>query len=126
MFKKILNKATKEVEQLGIEHEPPKGGKHGEGARASHAAHGGGKAPASAAGKAAGDVPNVSKTKFDIAGLPINVFGLKELTPPSSGGMPDVCLVFHMHGRTGSADREEPLVREIYGDIMQAKTQMQG
>lgn len=62
----------------------------------------------------------------DVAGIPVNVFGLNNLTPPSQGGVPDVCLSIHMHGRTGSAKNEEGLIKEIYNHTMTARQQLAG
>lgn len=73
--------------------------------------------------------PQLSKTKLDIGGLPVNVFGLDELTPSSSRSSavppPEVCLAIHMHGRGGSADNEEELVRHLY-DRVQRSAQERG
>ena len=35
--------------------------------------------------------------------------------------VPEVCLVIHMHGRTGSARREDDLVRKLYGYTQEAR-----
>jgi dienelactone hydrolase len=62
--------------------------------------------------------PHLSKTEIDIGGLPINVFGLEQLTPSFSRASapppPEVCVAIHMHGRLGSADNEEDLVRHLF------------
>lgn len=61
---------------------------------------------------------SVSKTKVNVGGLPVNVFGLEQLTPrPSRASAPPpppVCVFIHLHGRGGSADNEEQLVRHLY------------
>lgn len=63
----------------------------------------------------------VSKSFVDVAGLPVNVFGLEELTmSPSRASAPpppDVCVVIHLHGRGGSADNEEKIARQLYDRI---------
>ena len=73
--------------------------------------------------------PSLSKTALDIGGLPINVFGLDELTPSSSRASapapPEVCIAIHMHGRGGTADNEEKLVRHLY-DRIQRSAQREG
>ena len=42
-----------------------------------------------------------SCTTIDVAGTPVNVYGLSELSRGSNGAAPEVCITFHMHGRTG-------------------------
>ncbi|UZJ57275.1 hypothetical protein CBS101457_006595 [Exobasidium rhododendri] len=73
--------------------------------------------------------PLLSKTKLNLGGLPVNVFGLKELTPSysraSAPAPPEVCVVIHMHGRGGTADNEEGLVRHLY-DRANRSAQEQG
>ncbi|EST07702.1 hypothetical protein PSEUBRA_002799 [Kalmanozyma brasiliensis GHG001] len=68
---------------------------------------------------------DISKVVVDIAGLPVNVFGLNELTPAPSRASapppPPVCLIIHMHGRGGSADNEEKIVRQLYDRISRDK-----
>lgn len=83
-----------------------------EGAQAPAAghAHRGAGAHASA-GRSSGG-PSV--TTVDLAGLTVYVHGLKELTPPSQAGVPDVCVAVHMHGRTGSARHERTLANELW------------
>ncbi|WFC99182.1 hypothetical protein MYAM1_001926 [Malassezia yamatoensis] len=65
-----------------------------------------------------------SLTKIDVAGLPVNVYGMQQLTPVSRNGVPEVCITIHMHGRTGSAMKEESLVKEIYSHAMQSRMQI--
>ncbi|KDN41068.1 alpha/beta-hydrolase [Tilletiaria anomala UBC 951] len=70
---------------------------------------------------------SISKTEFDIGGLPINVFGMDELTPvysrASAAPPPPVCVIIHMHGRTGSANNEEHIARQLYDRIDRCKRQ---
>ncbi|WFD30938.1 hypothetical protein MSPP1_001964 [Malassezia sp. CBS 17886] len=63
-------------------------------------------------------VPDPSVTTFDLAGLPVHVYGLEQMTPMSPRGVPDVCISIHMHGRTGSSRKEDELVRELWHDTM--------
>lgn len=67
----------------------------------------------------------ISKSMFDLAGLPVNVFGLSELTPAparaSAPPPPPVCIVIHLHGRAGSADNEEKIARQLYDRISRDK-----
>lgn len=153
MFKKILNKAAKELDGNSGGGQKKHGGKHGgsgnsgdhSGGRAA-GGRGGGKHHGADAGAAAGAGAGVggasggagaastagagfqgtsgsapSKTVIDIVGLSVSVYGLDQLTPPSAGGVPDICLVVHMHGRTGSAKKEDKLVRELYGNMMNGR-----
>ena len=64
---------------------------------------------------------DISKTQIDLAGLPVNVFGLDELTPATSRASapppPEVCVVIHLHGRSGSADNEEKIARQLWDRI---------
>ncbi|SNX83137.1 uncharacterized protein MEPE_01843 [Melanopsichium pennsylvanicum] len=68
---------------------------------------------------------DISKAIIDLAGLPVNVFGLDELTPAPSRASapppPPVCIVIHMHGRGGSADKEENIARQLYDRIARDK-----
>ncbi len=68
---------------------------------------------------------DISKSIVDIAGLPVNVFGLDELTPAPSRASaptpPPVCLIIHMHGRGGSADNEDRIARQLYDRISREK-----
>ncbi|SPO21937.1 uncharacterized protein UTRI_01924_B [Ustilago trichophora] len=72
---------------------------------------------------------DISKSIVDIAGLPVNVFGLDELTPAPSRASapppPPVCVVIHMHGRGGSADNEEKIARQLYDRIARDKEDYQ-
>lgn len=76
--------------------------------------------------------PELSKTRISVGGLPVNVFGLSELTPSTSRALrprvPDVAVVIHMHGRGGSADKEERIVRHLWDCVnrSRARTQRQG
>ncbi|WFD43272.1 hypothetical protein MPSI1_001933 [Malassezia psittaci] len=65
-----------------------------------------------------------SLTKLDVAGLPVNVYGMQQLTPVSRNGVPEVCISIHMHGRTGSAMKEESLVKEMYSHAMNSRMQI--
>lgn len=71
--------------------------------------------------------PNLSKTKRNIGGLNVNIFGLEELTLASSrssaASPPDLCIAIHMHGRGGSADNEEKIVRQIWDRVERSKRQ---
>lgn len=62
-----------------------------------------------------------SRDTFDIAGLPVFVYGLSQLSPPTEKGCPEVCIAIHMHGRTGSAKREDDLARELWRSTMSAR-----
>ncbi|PWN52502.1 hypothetical protein IE53DRAFT_385043 [Violaceomyces palustris] len=74
--------------------------------------------------------PSLSKVRIDLAGLPINVFGLKELTPvparASAPPPPEVCAIIHMHGRCGDADGEEKIVRQLWDKVERLKMQAGG
>lgn len=65
--------------------------------------------------------PQLSKRTFNIGGLPVNVFGLDELSHSPSRATappaPNICLAIHMHGRGGSADNEEELVRHLWDRV---------
>ena len=67
-----------------------------------------------------------SCTTIDVAGMPVNVYGLSELSRGSHGGAPEVCITFHMHGRTGSARREHDLVRELWQNAVGEREGLQG
>lgn len=73
-------------------------------------------APAAPSSSSSSSSP--SQTHFDIAGLPIIVYGLNELTPSASSSTaprpPDVCVSFHLHGRGGDAKNEDHICRGIY------------
>ncbi|WFD25969.1 hypothetical protein MNAN1_000942 [Malassezia nana] len=71
-------------------------------------------------------VPEPSCTTVDVAGLPVHVYGLEQLTPARQGGPPEVCIAFHMHGRTGSAKKEDSLVRELYRNTMMERAALVG
>lgn len=71
-------------------------------------------------------VPEPSCTVVDVAGLPVHVYGLEQLTPARQGGVPEVCIAFHMHGRTGSAKKEDSLVRELYRNTMMERAALVG
>ncbi|KAN0066510.1 hypothetical protein ACQY0O_000604 [Thecaphora frezii] len=72
---------------------------------------------------------SVSKRQVDLAGLPISVFGLDELTPAPSRASapppPEVCVVIHLHGRGGSADNEEKIARQLWDRIRRDKAAYQ-
>ncbi|KII84049.1 hypothetical protein PLICRDRAFT_46391 [Plicaturopsis crispa FD-325 SS-3] len=57
---------------------------------------------------------HVSKETLPIAGLLVNVFGLKELRAHK----PPITVLFHLHGRGGSALREQTLCRTLYAGIV--------
>ena len=67
-----------------------------------------------------------SCTTIDVAGTPVNVYGLSELSRGSNGAAPEVCITFHMHGRTGSARREHDLVRELWQNAVGEREGLQG
>ena len=67
-----------------------------------------------------------SCTTIDVAGTPVNVYGLSELSRGSNGEAPEVCITFHMHGRTGSARREHDLVRELWQNAVGEREGLQG
>ena len=145
MFKNLLNKGEKKIENLeknlsgdkkhqgSHNHHTQSSGGHKAGAGAAagagagaagaggayqHHQHGSGAPPSG------GSQPNV--TQVDIAGLPVNVYGLNNLTPGSGNNVPDVCISIHMHGRTGSAKNEDGLARELYQNTMNARQSMGG
>ncbi|CAO1627264.1 unnamed protein product [Parajaminaea phylloscopi] len=59
-----------------------------------------------------------SASVVDIAGLPVTVYGLAELTPSASSSSaprpPEVCVSFHLHGRGGDAKNEEDIAIRLY------------
>ncbi|CAO1638196.1 unnamed protein product [Sympodiomycopsis kandeliae] len=61
---------------------------------------------------------SVSKTGYNICGLPVTVYGLSSLTPSSSRSsapnLPPVCISIHLHGRGGSAETDDDVCRGIY------------
>ena len=59
----------------------------------------------------------VSRHIYDLAGLPVNVYGLDELSKKVQGKAPPVAVVIFLHGRTRSALIEDFLVRILYGNI---------
>lgn len=65
--------------------------------------------------------PTLSKKLVNIGGLPVSVYGLDELTPASSRALapspPEVCIAIHMHGRGGTANNEEKIVRQIWDRV---------
>lgn len=69
---------------------------------------------------------SISNSVVDLAGLPVNVFGLSELTPAparaSATPPPPVCVVVHLHGRGGTADKEENIARQLYDRISRDKS----
>ena len=71
-------------------------------------------------------VAEPSCTIVNVAGLPVHVYGLEQLTPPHQGAVPEVCITFHMHGRTGSAKNEDSLVRELYRNTMAERASLEG
>ncbi|PWZ02485.1 hypothetical protein BCV70DRAFT_168376 [Testicularia cyperi] len=68
---------------------------------------------------------DISRTTYDLAGLPVNVFGVDELTPAparaSAPSPPGVCVVIHMHGRLGKAADDEGIARQMYDRISREK-----
>lgn len=70
--------------------------------------------------------PNPSCSTIDVAGLPVNIYGLNHLTPLSAGNVPEVCISIHMHGRTGSAKNEDELVRELWQNTIGERQGLQG
>lgn len=71
---------------------------------------------------------NLSKTSLNIGGLPVNVFGLDELSPSPSRASapppPEVCVAIHVHGRGGSADNEEDIVRHLWDRVQRSCSEM--
>ncbi|WFC95179.1 hypothetical protein MBRA1_001826 [Malassezia brasiliensis] len=145
MFKNLLNKGEKKIEKLeknvsgdkkqqhGHNHhgQSSSGHKAGAGAAAGAGAGVGGAGAAyqhhhhsSGAAVSGGSQPSV--TQVDVAGLPVNVYGLNNLTPGSGTNAPDVCISIHMHGRTGSAKNEDGLARELYQNTMDARQSIRG
>lgn len=74
--------------------------------------------------------PNLKKNQLDIGGLPVNVFGLDELSPALSRAtaapLPEVCLTIHCHGRTQSAAHDEELCRQLWDRVQRDKSQYGG
>ena len=145
MFKNLLNKGEKKIEKLeknfsgdnkhqgGHNHHGQSSDGHiagagaaagagagaaGTGATYQHHQHGSG------AAVSGGTKPSV--TQVDIAGLPVNVYGLNNLTPAAGSNLPEVCISIHMHGRTGSAKNEDNLARELYQNTINARQSING
>ncbi|CAD6893319.1 unnamed protein product [Tilletia laevis] len=74
--------------------------------------------------------PSLSVKGFDVGGLPVNVFGLDELSPVLSRSTatrpPEVVCIFHLHGRGGSAKNEEHIVRQLYHSLSNHRNLHQG
>ncbi|KAE8260274.1 hypothetical protein A4X13_0g445 [Tilletia indica] len=74
--------------------------------------------------------PSLSVKVFDVGGLPVNVFGLDELSPVLSRSTatrpPEVCVIIHLHGRGGSARNEEAIVRQLYHSLSQHRNAHEG
>ncbi|WFD22623.1 hypothetical protein MEQU1_001297 [Malassezia equina] len=81
---------------------------------------------AQAGGKSRQSVAEPSCTIVNVAGLPVYVYGLEQLTPARQGGVPEVCIAIHMHGRTGSAKKEDSLVRGLYRNTMAERLSLVG
>lgn len=68
---------------------------------------------------------HLSKTRVNVGGLPVNVYGLAELTSASARALapapPEVCIAIHMHGRGGSANNEEHIVRQLWDRAMRSQ-----
>lgn len=69
--------------------------------------------------------PSVST--LDLAGLPVTVYGLEQLTPSASSSTaprpPDVCISIHLHGRGGDAQNEADIAEGIYRSANEARSQ---
>lgn len=133
MFSKLLKKGVRELERE-TSHSHGSGGSHtGHGGHGTHAGAGAGSAAGAGAAalgthggsKKIASAGKVSKRTINVAGLPVHVYGLDELTPAHAGAAPEVCLVIHMHGRTGSAKNEDPLVRKLYSFTQGSREQLQ-
>ncbi|KAK0528804.1 hypothetical protein OC834_003916 [Tilletia horrida] len=74
--------------------------------------------------------PSLSVKVVDVGGLPVNIFGLEELSPVLSRSTaarpPEVCVIFHLHGRGGSAKNEEHIVRQLYHSLSQHRNAHEG
>lgn len=67
-------------------------------------------------------VGDPDRVSVDVAGLPVYVYGMQQLTASDARGTPEVCIVIHMHGRTGSARKEDTLARELWRNTMAARS----
>lgn len=69
-------------------------------------------------------------TLVDVAGLPVTVYGLEQLTPSASLSSaprpPDVCISFHLHGRGGDAKNEADIAVGIYQAANEARRSQSG
>lgn len=61
--------------------------------------------------------PPVDKRSLNVGGLVANVYGLEKLAPIKDGSAPDIHVLIHLHGRTRSAEVEEPLTKNFYGNV---------
>lgn len=61
----------------------------------------------------------MSMKQINMAGFPVNVYGLDGLAKPKNGTVPEIAVVIYMHGRGGSVKKEDSVVRILYGNIRQ-------
>lgn len=137
MFSKLLKTGVRELEREATHSRGSGGGHSGHDGRGAHAGAGAGAGMGAGAAVGAGAASHghhgvsnkaasgkVSKHTINVAGLPVHVYGLDELTPARPGAAPEVCLVIHMHGRTGSAKKEDALVRKLYSLTQASRSQL--
>ncbi|WFD30937.1 hypothetical protein MSPP1_001963 [Malassezia sp. CBS 17886] len=62
-------------------------------------------------------VPKLQRRVLNMAGLPIFIYGMADLTPPANDTSRPIHVNIHLNGRLHSANDEDPLVRVLYGNI---------